>query len=86
VSPEPEFAARAARIAALSLRLNEAAAGVAWLTRAVGWKPDDVELLAALADAQLRAGDTDAARRTVASGLEYEPNDPALLALADRTR
>jgi tetratricopeptide (TPR) repeat protein len=86
VSPEPEFAARAARIAALSLRLNEAAAGVAWLTRAVAWKPDDVELLAALADAQLRAGDTDGARRTVASGLEYEPNDPALQALADRTR
>ena len=40
VADDAEFVARAARIAALSLRLNDAPAAVDWLRRAERTKPD----------------------------------------------
>jgi uncharacterized protein HemY len=70
----------------LSLRLNDVAAGVEWLKRAAAASPNDVRVLAALADAQARAGDRDAAKATVARGLESDPANTALLALARRLR
>ena len=81
-----DFAARAARIAQLSLKMNETGAAVDWLRKATLASPADNRMLAALADAQLRAGDRVAARVTVARGLEREPKNASLLALARRAR
>ena len=80
------FVARATRIAALSVRLNDAATAVEWLGRAVASSANDVRLLALLADAQLRVGDRSAAEATLARGLEKDPRNTALLALSRRVR
>ncbi len=76
---------RAARIGELSARLGDHASAVTWLRSATDLKPT-VRLLAALAREQLSAGDPDAARATVARGLEVDPNDPTLLSLQRRLR
>jgi tetratricopeptide (TPR) repeat protein len=81
-----DFVQRATRIASLSLRLNEPQTAVTWLTRAASSSPNDVRLTAALADAHIRAGDREAAQATLARGLEKDPKNPALLALARRAR
>jgi len=78
--------ALAARIAALSRRVNDAPTAVHWLKRAVASSPTDLRLLAALADAQIGSGDIDEARDTVARALEKDPANPQLLALARRAR
>lgn len=77
---------RATRIAALSLRLSDTASAVQWLERARAASPNDVRLLASLADAQIKAGDRDGAKATIARGLESDPTNAALLALARRAR
>jgi tetratricopeptide (TPR) repeat protein len=79
------YGARAMRIGTLSLRLNDAAAAVSWLERAVAAAPNDVRALAALADAQIRAGDRSAAEATIARGLEKDPKNPLFQALTRRT-
>jgi tetratricopeptide (TPR) repeat protein len=84
VSGGPDFPDRAARIAALSLRVNDAATAVAWLQRAVDATPTDVRVLASLADAQLRSGDRAGATATIARGLEKDPENVALQALSRR--
>jgi tetratricopeptide (TPR) repeat protein len=84
VATDPDFVARASRIADLSLRLNDAATAATWLTQAASASPGDLRLVAALADAQRLAGDEDAASRTVAAGLARDPQNVALLALARR--
>lgn len=81
-----EFSARAAHIAQLSLKMNEAGAAVDWLRKATLASPNDNRMLAALAEAQIRAGDRAAARATIARGLEREPQNAALRALARRAR
>jgi len=79
-----DFVARATQIATLSLRLNDPQTAVEWLSRAVSASPNDAPVLASLADAQIRAGDHDAAQVTIAHGLERDPNNAALLAMAQR--
>ena len=69
---DPEFVPRASRIAALSLRVNDPATAVDWLSQAVATTPNDVRLIAALADAQIRSGDRAAAKATIARGLEKD--------------
>jgi len=86
VSDDAEFATRATQIGVLSLRLNEPATAVAWLQRAAAASPDDLQLPATLADAQLKAGDREAAQGTVARALEKDPTSPLLLALSRRLR
>lgn len=87
LAPDPgEFSARAAHIAQLSLKMNDAGAAVEWLRKATLASPGDVRLLAQLAEAQLRAGDRETARATIARGLAREPTNAALLALARRAR
>jgi tetratricopeptide (TPR) repeat protein len=81
-----EFVPRASRIAALSLRLGDAPTAADWLARAVDHRPDDVALLAALADAQQRAGRVAAARDTLQRALARDPANPALAAVARRLR
>ena len=51
---ETDFASRAGRIAALSLRLKEPDVAVAWLQRALAASPKDVRIAAALAEAQAK--------------------------------
>jgi tetratricopeptide (TPR) repeat protein len=86
VADDAQSAVRAARIASLSIRLDDAATAVRWLERAVAASPSDVRLLTSLADAQLRSGSRDAARATVERGLALDPQQPALQALARRVR
>ena len=86
VPDDPEFVPRASRIATLSLRLNDVGTAIEWLQKTSAATPNDVPLLASLADAQIRYGDYAAAKVTVAKGLEKDPNNPALLALSRRLR
>jgi tetratricopeptide (TPR) repeat protein len=83
---DADLAARASRIAALSLRLNQPQVAASWLAKAAAASPGDMRLLAALADAQIRSGDRDAAQATVSRGLEHDPKNAALLSLARRAR
>jgi tetratricopeptide (TPR) repeat protein len=84
LAPDSETAALAARIGTLSLRLNDAPAAVRWFTRAAG--SGDVRMLASLTDAQLRSGDLDGARATLARAIAKDPTHPQLLALSRRAR
>ena len=84
VADEPSRAVRATRIALLSLRMNDFMTAAEWFQKAVDASPGDVRLLAPLADAQLRAGNRDAARETVARGLDKDPNNPQLLNLKSK--
>jgi tetratricopeptide (TPR) repeat protein len=86
VQDDADFPQRAAAIARLSLRLNDPATATAWLERAVIASPTDTSLLAALADAQLRAGRPGDARETITRGLERDPASTEFLALARRVR
>jgi tetratricopeptide (TPR) repeat protein len=86
VSSDADFASRAGRIAALSLRLNDAPTAVTWLTQAAAANPSDLRLLAALADAQVRSGNRAGAQSTVERGLEKDPKNAALLSLKQRNR
>lgn len=81
-----DFASRAARIASLSMRLHDPRTAAVWFDRASSSSPNDLTLVAALADAQIRNGDRTAAQATLARGLEKDPSHPQLLALARRAR
>ena len=81
---EPPSSSRTMRIAALSLRLNDPKSAVRWLQKAADANPSDAKVRASLADAQLRAGDNDAARQTIARGLELDPKNETLLRLSRR--
>jgi tetratricopeptide (TPR) repeat protein len=83
---DSEFANRAAHIASLSLRLNDAPTAVRWLEQASTAAPQDMHLVAQLADAQLRTGDRAGARATVAAGLKKDSGNVILQQLARRAR
>jgi tetratricopeptide (TPR) repeat protein len=78
------LAIRASRIAALSSRLNDFKTAAEWFERALTATPNDRRLFAPLAEAQLKAGDQQAARATIARGLEKDPDNAPLLALTRR--
>jgi Flp pilus assembly protein TadD len=61
--------------------MNDFMTAAEWFQKAVDASPGDVRLLASLADAQLRAGNRDAARETIARGLDKDQNNPQLLDL-----
>jgi tetratricopeptide (TPR) repeat protein len=81
---DADASSRAAHIGALSLRLNDARGAIVWLKRATELAPGDARGFAALADAQLRAGDRAGADATTTRGLEKDPGNAALQALARR--
>jgi tetratricopeptide (TPR) repeat protein len=83
---DPEFVSRARHIATLSLRLDEAETAVEWLQRAASASPADLDVLAALTDAQIRAGDTEGARASIQKALEREPANARFLALSGRLK
>jgi tetratricopeptide (TPR) repeat protein len=86
VADDTDSAAHATRIASLSMKLNDPPTAVSWLERASRMVPDDVRVLAQLADAQMRAGDSPAAQATIARGLEKDPTNQALLTLSRRAQ
>jgi predicted Zn-dependent protease len=83
---ERNFSERALRVAQLSARVNDFKTAADWLLRALVDRPADVRLLALLADAQMKTGDQAAAEKTIARGLEADPNNRSLLALARRMK
>lgn len=84
VSDDRDLVEHATRIAAWSVRLNDPPTAVRWLNRASATTPNDVRLIASLADAQLRSGDRVAAQATIARGLEKDPRNALLATLARR--
>jgi tetratricopeptide (TPR) repeat protein len=81
MTDEQDLIARAARIGMLSLQLNDLASAVEWFRRAFDLNPSNAELAASLADAQLKIGDRSGAEKTLARGLEKNPDDAVLLAI-----
>jgi tetratricopeptide (TPR) repeat protein len=76
--------AYAVRLGDLSLRLNEPAAAATYFLRAADGS--DASLLARAADAQLRAGDKEAARATAARALEKDPTNVLATTISRRVR
>jgi tetratricopeptide (TPR) repeat protein len=76
--------AEAVRLGDLSLKMNDPAAAATYFLKAAEAAITDAALLARAADAQLRAGDRDAARATITNALEKDPNNPLALSLARR--
>jgi len=74
--------AHCARLGDLSMKLNEPAAAAAYFVRAA--ENGDPTLLARAADAQLRAGDKQAAIATLARALEKDPQNPLALTVQRR--
>ena len=85
VADDRDFPSRASRIAALSLRLNDPDTAVEWLDQASSASPNDTKLLALLADAQLKAGDAEAAHASIERGLAKDPANTTLRSLKLRT-
>jgi tetratricopeptide (TPR) repeat protein len=76
--------AESARLGDLSLKMSEPAAAATYFLKAAEHGNGDATLLARAADAQLRAGDRDAARATITNALEKDPTNPLALTLARR--
>jgi tetratricopeptide (TPR) repeat protein len=74
--------AHATRLADLSLRLNDPAAAATYFLRAADGV--DANLLARAADAQLRAGDKEAALATATKALERDPQNALALTIERR--
>ena len=83
---DADSAGRALRIGTLSLKLNDPLSATQWLQRASQETTHDNRQLAAIADAQLRAGDRAGALDTIERGLGPDPGNAALLALAQRAQ
>ncbi len=83
---ERGFSAHATKIATLSARLGDLASAVAWLDRAAVAAPRNIEVLAALSEAQLGAGRREDARATLHRARDLDPDNPRLDALAQRLR
>jgi len=66
VDDDHDQAAHAVQIAELSLQLNDPASAATWYEKSAALGEPDANLLARLADAQLKAGRVDAARHTLA--------------------
>lgn len=86
VPDDDNFVARAKKIGDLSLKSNEPATAAGWFSRAVEASPSDLAIAALLADAQVKAGDREAARATVEHGLARDPQHPLLRAVSRRIR
>jgi tetratricopeptide (TPR) repeat protein len=84
VDEDADEAAHAARIADLSIQLNDAPAAAAWYQKADALRPSDASLLARMADAQSRAGHAETARVTIARAIDKDPNHPLVRSVARR--
>jgi Flp pilus assembly protein TadD len=84
VDEDRQESVRAARIADLSMQLDDATAAVVWYQKSDALGPSDASLLARMADAQSRAGQIDNARATIQRAIEKDPNHPLVVAVARR--
>ena len=83
---DTDAVAHAGTMATLSVKLNDPPTAVSWLGDALRMAPDDVRVLAQLADAQMRAGDRAAAQDDDRARPREGSGQRALLALARRAR
>ncbi len=81
-----EMESLAARIADLSLRINEPAVAKAWAQKAIDRHNPDGVALALLADAQWQTGEPEAARATLAAALAKDPANRTVRALRAKIR
>jgi tetratricopeptide (TPR) repeat protein len=84
VDDDRDEAAHAARIADLSLQLNDAATAVTWYEKSDALVPADATQLARLAEAQMKAGRTQDAQGTVTRALAKDPANATARALVRR--
>jgi tetratricopeptide (TPR) repeat protein len=84
VDEDREEAARAARVADLSMQLNDAVTAAAWFRKSDALRPGDASLLARLADAQWRAGQIEQAHVTIRRAIEKDPTHPLAQTVARR--
>ena len=77
-------AVHAARIADLSMQLNDAAAAAVWYQKSDALRASDASLLARMADAQWRAGQTDKALATLTRAIEKDPTHPLVRSVSRR--
>ena len=84
VDDDRDQAAHAAQIGDLSLQLIDPLSAVNWYEKSAGLSAPDASLLAHLADAQLKAGRTDAARETIARATAKDEKNPLVRAVALR--
>jgi Flp pilus assembly protein TadD len=84
VDENADEAAHAARIADLSMQLNDAPAAAAWYQKSDALRPSDASLLARMADAQARAGQAEMANVTIKRAIEKDPNHPLVRSVARR--
>ncbi len=81
---DADFPARATHIGALSMRLNDTATAIAWFSRASVSAPNDARPHVGLAEAYLKNGNRDAAQTALSRGLQIDPTNAQLLAMARR--
>ena len=84
VDEDRDEAVRAARIADLSMQLNDAASAVAWYQKSDALRAGDASLLARMADAQSRAGQLEPALATIKRAIEKDPSHPLVRSVARR--
>jgi Flp pilus assembly protein TadD len=84
VDEDRDEALHAAKIADLSMQLNDVVAAAAWYRKSDGLRASDASLLARMAEAQWRAGQTDNALATLARAIEKEPDHPLVRSVSRR--
>ena len=84
VDEDRQEAVHAARIADLSMELNDAVAAVAWYQKSDALRASDASLLARMADAQSRAGQVENALATIKRAIEKDPDHPLVRSVARR--
>jgi tetratricopeptide (TPR) repeat protein len=84
VDEDRQEAVHAARIADLSMQLDDAVAAVAWYQKSDALKAGDAPLLARMADAQSRTGQLENALETIKRALEKDPEHPFVRSVAAR--
>jgi tetratricopeptide (TPR) repeat protein len=84
VDEDRDEAVHAARIADLSMQLNDAVAAAAWYQKSDGLRASDASLLARMADAQWRAGQTENALATLKRAVEKDPDNPLVRSVSRR--
>ena len=84
VDEDRQEAVHAARIADLSMELNDAVAAVAWYQKSDALRASDASLLARMADAQSRAGQVESALATIKRAIDKDPDHPLVRSVARR--
>ena len=84
VGDNADFSERALKIGVMSNAIGDADTAAAWLGRAAVVSPNDARVFTALAEAQFKSGNREAARRSVQRALELEPENGQARTLSRR--